>query len=106
MDIYTGETVLFREGDVASAVRASMNLPGVSSPWLTASAIWSTAELSTISPSTRSGFWARIGFWPASRRVIIAARGPRRVLETLEQVIDIRGALLSREQRKQRAVPH
>ncbi|MBI4060972.1 MAG: patatin-like phospholipase family protein, partial [Elusimicrobia bacterium] len=32
MDVYTGEAIIFRDGDVAKAVRASMNLPGIFRP--------------------------------------------------------------------------
>ncbi|MDE2512262.1 MAG: patatin-like phospholipase family protein, partial [Elusimicrobia bacterium] len=32
MDVYTGEAIIFRDGDVATAVRASMNLPGIFQP--------------------------------------------------------------------------
>jgi NTE family protein len=32
MDLYSGEPIIFREGEVALAVRASMNLPGIFLP--------------------------------------------------------------------------
>jgi NTE family protein len=100
MDIYTGETVLFREGDVASAVRASMNLPGVFAPvayrqrYLVDGGV---VDYIPIDAVKRLGAdWVLASITENDYR---SAR-PESVLQTLEQVIDIRGAFLSREQRK------
>ena len=101
MDIYTGETVIFRDGEVAPAVRASMNIPGVFQPleyrhrylvdggvidYIPVDAGRMLGAEWTIASVTESDY--------------TAAR-PKTVLDALEQVIDIRGSYLSREQRKQ-----
>ncbi len=101
MDIYTGETVIFRDGEVAPAVRASMNIPGVFQPleyrhrylvdggvidYIPVDAARLLDAEWTIASVTESDY--------------TAAR-PKTVLDALEQVIDIRGSYLSREQRKQ-----
>ena len=101
MDIYTGETVVFRDGEVAPAVRASMNIPGVFQPleyrhrylvdggvidYIPVDAARLLSADWTIASVTESDY--------------TAAR-PKTVLDALEQVIDIRGSYLSREQRKQ-----
>lgn len=101
MDIYTGEAIIFREGDVAAAVRASMNLPGVFEPieyrhrflvdggvvdYIPVDAARLLGAEWTIASVTESDF---------------TSQRPKSVLDSLEQVIDIRGAYLSREQRKQ-----
>ncbi|MBI5240324.1 MAG: patatin-like phospholipase family protein [Elusimicrobia bacterium] len=100
MDIYTGESVLFREGDVATAVRASMNLPGVFEPvayrqrYLVDGGV---VDYIPIDAARMQGAqWVLASITESDYR---SAR-PQTVLEMFEQVIDIRGALLSREQRK------
>ena len=101
MDIYTGESVLFRDGDVALAVRASMNLPGVFTPvayrqrYLVDGGV---VDYIPIDAARLLGAqWVLASITESDYR---NAR-PKSVLETFEQVIDIRGAFLSREQRKQ-----
>lgn len=101
MDIYTGEAIIFRDGDVATAVRASMNLPGIFSPleyrhrylvdggvvdYIPVDAARLLGAEWTIASITENDY--------------TAAR-PKSVLDSLNQVIDIRGSFLSREQRKQ-----
>jgi NTE family protein len=100
MDIYTGEGVLFREGDVAMAVRASMNLPGVFSPvayrqrFLVDGGV---VDYIPIDAARALGAqWVLASITESDYR---SAR-PQTVLELFQQVIDIRGALLSREQRQ------
>jgi NTE family protein len=101
MDIYTGEAVLFREGDVASAVRASMNLPGIFSPvpyrqrFLVDGGV---VDYIPIDAARALGAeWVLASITEGDYR----AMRPKTVLEVLGQVIDIRGAFLSREQRRQ-----
>jgi NTE family protein len=100
MDIYTGESVLFREGDVATAVRASMNLPGVFSavPYRQRFLVdGGVVDYIPIDAARALGAqWVLASITESDYR---SAR-PRTVLEMFEQVIDIRGALLSQEQRK------
>ena len=101
MDINTGESVLFREGDVATAVRASMNLPGVFSPvpyrqrFLVDGGV---VDYIPIDAARALGAqWVLASITESDYR----STRPQTVLEMFEQVIDIRGALLSQEQRKQ-----
>lgn len=101
MDVYTGEAIIFRDGDVATAVRASMNLPGIFQPleyrhrylvdggvvdYIPVDAARLLGAEWTIASITENDY--------------TAAR-PKSVLDSLEQVIDIRGSFLSRAQRKQ-----
>jgi NTE family protein len=100
MDIYTGENVIFREGDVASAVRASMNLPGIFAPvqyrhrFLVDGGVVDYIPIDAV--KLLGAEWILASVTETDYR---SAR-PKNVLDTLEQVIDIRGTFLSREQRK------
>jgi len=101
MDIYTGESIIFRDGDVAAAVRASANLPGVFAPveyrhrYLVDGGV---VDYIPIDAAKLLGAqWVLASITENDYR---SAR-PRTVLDTLEQVIDIRGSFLSREQRRQ-----
>lgn len=101
MDVYTGEAIIFRDGELAPAVRASMNLPGIFQPleyrhrylvdggvvdYIPVDAARLLGAQWTIASITENDY--------------TAAR-PKSVLDALEQVIDIRGSYLSREQRKE-----
>lgn len=100
MDIYTGEEVVFHEGPVAPAVRASMNLPGIFEPvayrhrYLVDGGV---VNYVPVSVAKRLGAeWVLASITENDYR----ATRPRSVLDALEQVIDIRGAFMSREQRR------
>lgn len=100
MDIYTGEEVVFSEGPVAPAVRASMNLPGIFEPvayrhrYLVDGGV---VNYVPVSVAKRLGAeWIVASITENDYR----ATRPRTVLDALEQVIDIRGAFMSREQRR------
>lgn len=101
MDIYTGESVLFREGDVATAVRASMNLPGVFTPVAYRQRFLVDGGVVDYIPVDAARLlgaqWVLASITESDYR----STRPQTVLEMFEQVIDIRGALLSQEQRKQ-----
>lgn len=101
MDVYTGEPIIFRDGEIAPAVRASMNLPGIFKPveyrhrylvdggvvdYIPVDAAKLLGAEWTIASVTETDF--------------TVAR-PQSVLESLMQVIDIRGSYLSRQQRQQ-----
>ncbi|HEX4048102.1 MAG TPA: patatin-like phospholipase family protein [Elusimicrobiota bacterium] len=101
MDVYTGEAIIFHDGDLAPAVRASMNLPGIFQPleyrhrylvdggvvdYIPVDAARLLGAQWTIASITENDY---------------TAVRPKTVLDSLEQVIDIRGSYLSREQRKQ-----
>jgi NTE family protein len=100
MDIYTGEEIVFSEGPVAPAVRASMNLPGIFEPvqyrhrYLVDGGV---VNYVPVSVAKRLGAeWIVASITENDYR----ATRPRTVLDALEQVIDIRGAFMSREQRR------
>lgn len=101
MDLYSGEPIIFREGDVASAVRASMNLPGVFTPveyrhrYLVDGGVVDYIPVDAARLLKAEWVIASVAESDYTR-----AR-PKNVLESLEQVIDIRGSLLAREQKKQ-----
>ena len=89
MDIQTGEAVLFRDGDVAVAVRASMNLPGVFTPvpyrqrYLVDGGV---VDYIPVDAARMQGAqWVLASITESDYR---SAR-PRTVLEMFEQVIDI-----------------
>ena len=101
MDVYTGEAIIFRDGELAPAVRASMNLPGIFQPieyrhrylvdggvvdYIPVDAARLLGAQWTIASVTENDY---------------TAVRPKSVLDSLEQVIDIRGSYLSHEQRKQ-----
>jgi NTE family protein len=101
MDVYTGEAIIFRDGELAPAVRASMNLPGIFQPleyrhrylvdggvvdYIPVDAARLLGAQWTIASVTENDY---------------TAVRPKSVLDSLEQVIDIRGSFMSREQRKQ-----
>ncbi|MEK7857747.1 MAG: patatin-like phospholipase family protein [Elusimicrobiota bacterium] len=101
MDIYTGEAIIFREGELAPAVRASMNLPGLFEPvqyrqrYLVDGGV---VDYIPIDAAKLLGAdWVLASITENDYRAV----KPKSVFESLEQVIDIRGAFLSREQRKQ-----
>jgi NTE family protein len=100
MDVYTGEAITFREGDVALAVRASMYLPGIFAPleyrhrYLVDGGV---VDYIPVDAARQLG--AEWTIASVTENDYTAAR-PKNVLDSLEQVIDIRGSFLSREQRK------
>ena len=101
MDIYTGEAIIFRDGEVAPAVRASMNLPGIFRPleyrhrYLVDGGV---VDYIPVDAARLLG--AEWTIASVTENDYIAAR-PKSVLDALEQVIDIRGSYLSRHQRLQ-----
>jgi len=100
MDIRTGEKIVFRDGPVAPAVRASMNLPGLFEPvlyrhrYLVDGGVVDYIPVDIAQLLGADWIIASVTAGDFSRSL------PTNVLTTLEQVIDIRGALLAREQRK------
>ena len=100
MDVYTGEAIIFRDGELAPAVHASMNIPGFFQPleyrhrYLVDGGV--VDYIPTDAARLLGAEWTIAS---VTENDYTAAR-PRNVLESLEQVIDIRGSFLSREQRK------
>lgn len=99
MDIRTGEKIIFTEGPLDIAVRASVNIPGVFAPvqyrhrYLVDGGV-----VDNVPVDAARGLGAD---WVlASVMENSVNKNPESVLTTLLQVIDIRGSLLSRESEK------
>lgn len=95
MDMRTGEKIIFSEGPLAVAVRASVNLPGIFAPveyghrYLVDGGV---VDFIPIGAARRLGAdWVL-----ASVAESESSRMPENVLMSLLQVIDIRGSLLAR----------
>lgn len=100
MDIYSGETIIFREGDLAPAVRASMSLPGVFSAVEYRHRYLVDGGVVDYIPIDAAKLLGADWVIASVTENDYTHSKPRNVLQTLEQVIDIRGAFLSRQQRK------
>ena len=101
MDLYSGEPIIFREGDLASAVRASMNLPGVFAPVEYRHRFLVDGGVVDYIPVDAARLLKADWTIASVAETDYTHARPSNVLESLEQVIDIRGALLSRQQRKE-----
>ncbi|HBA61899.1 MAG TPA: Patatin [Elusimicrobia bacterium] len=99
MDIRTGEKIVFTEGELAPAVRASVNLPGIFAPveyrqrYLVDGGVVDFIPVD--SARDLGADWVL-----ASVTDRAAERMPENVLMSLLQVIDIRGSLLARSAEK------
>ncbi len=101
MDVYTGEAIIFRDGDVAKAVRASMNLPGIFRPLEYRHRFLVDGGVVDYIPVDASRLLGAEWTIASVTETDYTAARPQNVLESLMQVIDIRGSYLSHEQRKQ-----
>lgn len=101
MDVYTGEAIIFRDGDVATAVRASMNLPGIFQPLEYRHRFLVDGGVVDYIPVDAARLLGAEWTLASVTENDYTAARPKSVLDSLEQVIDIRGSYLSREQRKQ-----
>jgi NTE family protein len=101
MDVYTGEAIIFRDGDVATAVRASMNLPGIFAPLEYRHRYLVDGGVVDYIPVDAARLLGAEWILASITENDYTAARPKSVLDSLEQVIDIRGSYLSREQRKQ-----
>lgn len=101
MDVYTGEKVIFRDGDVAKAVRASMNLPGIFRPLEYRHRFLVDGGVVDYIPVDAARLLGAEWTIASVTETDYTTSRPQNVLESLLQVIDIRGSYLSREQRKQ-----
>ena len=100
MDLRTGEKIIFTEGPLAIAVRASVNLPGIFAPlqyrhrYLVDGGV---VDFVPIGAARQLGAdWVL-----ASVTGSVSNRLPENVLMSLLQVIDIRGSLLARSAEKE-----
>ncbi len=100
MDINSGEAIIFREGRVAPAVRASMNLPGIFKPveyrhrYLVDGAIVDYVPVDAAKLLGAQWILASVTEDDFTR-----AR-PDNVISSMQQVIDIRGAVILDTQKK------
>ncbi len=101
MDVYTGEAIIFRDGDVASAVRASMNLPGIFRPLEYRHRFLVDGGVVDYIPVDAAQLLGAEWTIASVTETDFTTARPENVLESLMQVIDIRGSYLSRQQRKQ-----
>lgn len=100
MDLTTGEPIVFREGDVASAVRASMNLPGIFEPVEYRHRFLVDGGVVAYVPTAAAKLLGADWMIASVAEPDYTRQKPKSVLDSLEQVIDIRGSLLAREQKK------
>lgn len=100
MDLYSGEPIIFREGELAPAVRASMNLPGIFTPVEYRHRYLVDGGVVDYIPVDAARLLGAEWVLASVAETDYTHSKPKNVLESLEQVIDIRGSLLSREQRK------
>ena len=101
MDVYTGEAIIFRDGDLAKAVRASMNLPGIFRPLEYRHRFLVDGGVVDYIPVDASRLLGAEWTLASVTETDYTTARPENVLESLLQVIDIRGSYLSHEQRKQ-----
>lgn len=101
MDVFTGESIIFREGEVAPAVRASMNLPGIFKPVQYRHRYLVDGGVVDYIPVDAARLLGAEWTLASVTETDYTVARPESVLESLLQVIDIRGAYLSREQRRQ-----
>ncbi len=101
MDVYTGEAIIFRDGDVAKAVRASMNLPGIFKPLEYRHRFLVDGGVVDYIPVDAARLLGAEWTIASVTETDFTTARPENVLESLMQVIDIRGSYLSHQQRKQ-----
>ena len=101
MDVYTGEAIIFREGEIAPAVRASMNLPGIFKPVEYRHRFLVDGGVVDYIPVDAARLLGAEWTLASVTETDYTTARPQNVLESLLQVIDIRGSYLSRQQRKQ-----
>lgn len=101
MDVYTGEAIIFRDGDLAKAVRASMNLPGIFRPLEYRHRFLVDGGVVDYIPVDAARLLGAEWTIASVTETDFTTSRPENVLENLLQVIDIRGSYLSHQQRKQ-----
>ncbi|MFA6092472.1 MAG: patatin-like phospholipase family protein [Elusimicrobiota bacterium] len=101
MDLRTGERVIFREGPLAPAVRASMSLPGIFQPMLYRHRYLVDGGVVDYIPVDLARKLGAQWVLASITENDHTRAQPSNALLALEQVIDIRGSLLSSQQRKE-----
>ena len=100
MDINSGEAIIFREGRIAPAVRASMNLPGVFKPVQYRQRYLVDGAVVDYVPVDAARLLGAKWVLASVTEDDYTRAKPKNVLSTLQQVIDIRGAFISEEEKK------
>ncbi|MBI3549026.1 MAG: patatin-like phospholipase family protein [Elusimicrobia bacterium] len=100
MDLKTGEQIIFREGPVAIAVRASMNLPGFFEPVEYRHRYLVDGAVVDYIPVDAARLLGAEWVLASVTEFDYARANPTNVMGTLLQIFDIRGSILAREQRK------
>ncbi|MHB2026389.1 MAG: patatin-like phospholipase family protein [Elusimicrobiota bacterium] len=100
MDIDSGEAILFRNGDVGRAVRASMNLPGVFSPVEYRHRYLVDGGVVDYIPVDAARILGAQWVLASDTEPDYTISRPKNVFESLDQVIDIRGVILANAERK------
>lgn len=99
MDLHSGEAIIFREGPVAPAVRASMNLPGIFEPVEYRHRFLVDGGVVDYVPVDAAKLLGAQWIFASVTEPDYTRFKPQNVVQSLERVIDIRGSLLSRQQR-------
>jgi NTE family protein len=99
MDIRTGEKIIFRDGELAPAVRASMNLPGIFKPVLYRHRYLVDGGVVDYIPVDAAKLLGAEWTIASVTEADYTKSTPTNVLSTLEQIFDIRGSLLARAQK-------
>jgi len=100
MDIRTGEKIIFRDGPVAPAVRASASLPGLFKPLLYRHRYLCDGGVVDYVPVDLARLLGAEWVLASVTENDYTRSAPSNVFNTLSQVIDIRGALLAEQQLK------
>ena len=100
MDLTSGEAIIFRNGPLAPAVRASMNLPGIFEPVEYRHRYLVDGGVVAYIPVEAARLIGAEWLIASVTEPDYTRSKPETVLQALEQVIDIRGSLLARQQRK------
>lgn len=101
MDLRTGEKIIFREGPLAPAVRASWSLPGLFRPVHYRHRYLVDGGVVDYIPVDAAKLLGAEWVIASVTEGDFTIAQPKNVLSTLEQIFDIRGSLLSRRQRKE-----
>lgn len=100
MDLKTGEKIVFRSGPLAPAVRSSMNLPGIFEPVVYRHRYLVDGGVVDYVPTDVARLLGADWVLASVAESDFTKFQPTNVLSILEQIFDIRGQFLSREQRK------
>lgn len=99
MDLRTGEKIIFRDGPLAPAVRASMNLPGLFAPVRYRHRYLVDGGVVDFIPVGAARLLGAEWVIASVTEADFTKARPSNVLSTMMQIFDIRGSILSRQQR-------